>query len=106
MTGNGRRVPENAVFWTSVGFMVLAVLLTVFVIKTAYAGGSDIKSRLYGYPVVRVGAVYLVLQFLISMFFMLGSKWFPVWPVAVSSLVCLLFAVAGVVKTRSADQEG
>lgn len=89
--------PRNAVFWISSGFMVLAVLMMVYVIKTAFKDGSDVRSRFYGFPIVRVGAVYLVLQFLVSLFFMLGSKYFPVWPVLVSSLLCFLIAGAGLV---------
>ena len=98
-------VPKNAVYWTSAGFMALAVLLTAFVIKTECTKGPDVRSSLYGYPIARVGAVYLVLQLLVCIFFMLGTKWFSVWPVVISSGVFFLFAAVGVVKNKPHKEE-
>ena len=97
-------IPRNAVFWISVSFMVLAVLLMIFVIIAESDKGPGARSRFYGYPIVRVAAVYLVLQLLVSVFFMLGSKYFPVWPVVVSSLVFFSITAVGVVAAESVDQ--
>lgn len=98
-------VPENAVYWTSIGFMLLAALMMAFVIKTAFGNGSSAKSRFYGFPIAKVGACYLIVQMAVSIIFMLCAKWIPVWPVVVTSLLLFLIAAVGVVATESVRDE-
>lgn len=98
-------VPKNAVFWTSVGFMVLALITMAYVIITAFGDGPSAKSRFYGFPIAKVGASYLVVQLLVSSVFILCAKWIPVWPVVVTSLILFVIAAVGIVATESVRDE-
>lgn len=98
-------VPKNAVYWNAVGFMILAVLLMIYVMKTAFGNGTSAKSRFYGFPIAKVGASYLVVQVVLSIIFMLCAKWIPAWPVVVTSLILFLIAAVGVVATESVRDE-
>ena len=98
-------VTKNTVYWLAVGFMALAALMQVFVLKTAFGRGTSAKSKFYGFPIARVGICYLVVQIVVSIIFMLCAKWIPVWPVVVTSLLLFLIAAVGFVVTDTVRNE-
>ena len=60
---------DNAVFWVSFVFALAAMAAQVYVVRAAF-GGRDAKSRFYGFPIARVGFVYLIAQVVLSIVFM------------------------------------
>lgn len=60
---------DNAVFWVSFVFTLAAMAAQVYVVRAAF-GGRDAKSRFYGFPIARVGFVYLIAQVVLSIVFM------------------------------------
>lgn len=61
---------DNAVFWVSFVFTLVALAAQVYVVYTAFGGDQDAKSRFYGFPIARVGFVYLIAQVVLSIVFM------------------------------------
>ena len=98
-------IPKNAVFWTAVGFMILPVLMTFYVINRAFGDEQNAKSRFYGFPIARVGVLYLIAQLIVSVIFIIGSNWVSVWPLVVISLILFVCAVVGVMTTTSVWNE-
>lgn len=98
-------VPKNAVYWAAVGFMILAILVMAYVIKTAFGDGPSARSRFYGFPIAKVGASYLIVQMVVSIIFMLCAKWISVWPVVITSLILFVIAAVGVMTTESVRDE-
>lgn len=81
----------NGVFWVSYIFGMLAILLQLPVMKIAFKNGSSVKSKFYGFPIARIGAIYAITQLVVSLIFMLLAHFLPVWlPVVVCVLlVCV-----------------
>lgn len=81
----------NGVFWVSYIFGMLAILLQLTVMKIAFKNGSSVKSKFYGFPIARIGAIYAITQLVVSLIFMLLAHFLPVWlPVVVcTSSLCI-----------------
>ena len=69
---------RTAVFWLGFGFGIFALLFQLYIFKMADANG-DARSRFYGFPIVRVGVGYLVIQFIASIIEMALAKLLPAW---------------------------
>ena len=53
---------KNAVFWVSYLFVMLAIGVQGYAIHTAFSKEEPVTSKLYGFPVARIGFIYLVAQ--------------------------------------------
>ena len=70
---------HNAVFWVTVLFTVLAFLLAGAAAYAGFGKNPGMKSKFYGFPIVRIGAIYLAAQILAGFAFMALGKWVPLW---------------------------
>ena len=70
-----------AIFFLSWFFSLVAIGAQIYVIRTAFYQGEGAKSKFYGWPIARIGTVYLVVQIALGLLFMaLGSivkLWIP-----------------------------
>ena len=53
---------KNGVFWVSLIMGVVAIAAQLYVMKTAFAKGESARSKFYGWPIARVGVLYLAAQ--------------------------------------------
>ena len=96
---------RTAVFWIGYGFGMLAILAQIIVIKLAFDGAESIRSKFYGFPIARIGVIYLIAQALLSIVAMaLGMIILP-WIPAVLFTVMLVAAAAGLVSTDAVRDE-
>lgn len=74
-------INRSAVFFLSWVFSLIAILAQVYVIHTAFYRGKGIKSKFYGWPIAKIGAVYLIIQIVFGLMFMaVGDRvrlWIP-----------------------------
>lgn len=97
--------PRTAVFWIGYGFGMLAILAQIIVIKLAFDGAESIRSKFYGFPIARIGVIYLIAQVLLSIVAMaLGMIILP-WIPAVLFTVMLVAAAAGLVSADAVRDE-
>ena len=81
---------KTASGWVCWGFSLLAVILGCGVSMYAFSKGDGLKSKIYGFPVFRMGAVYTIVQLVFSVvMFIVGSfVEAPVWiSIVVSALI-------------------
>lgn len=99
--------PKNAVFFVSWGFTLLALGVQVYVIRTAFYQEGGAKSRFYGFPIAKIGLVYLIAQVALNLVFMaLGfAVSVPVWVPLVLYVVLLGAAAVGLVSTEATRDE-
>lgn len=65
-------------FWVSYAFSAVAILLQVYAWPKAFDfEGHDVKSKFYGFPIARVSTIYLAVQLIASLIFMVLGKAFP-----------------------------
>ena len=90
---------RNLLFWLAYAFDVVAIIGQIPIMSLAFKNGQDAKSRFYGFPIARVGLIYLVVQFIAGTVVMLLCEWVPLW-LAMILFVCILaFAIVGVIGT-------
>lgn len=90
-------IPKTGVFWLSYAFAVLAIVAQLGFVYVAFSGGTSARSRFYGYPVFRIGIIYLVVQVALSLVFMLMGKWVPMWVPTLAYLVVLALGAIGLI---------
>ncbi len=85
---------RNAVFWVALGFGAFAILIQLFVADSAFHDMTSATRNYYGFPVARIGLVYMLAQIALSFASMAFAA---VIPVKYEILLFLLvFATAAV----------
>lgn len=92
-------------FWTSYAFTLIAILAQVYVLHTSFSRGSSPKSQFYGYPIARVGAMYLAAQLVLGFLGMGCASFCPVWVGTIIFILLLVIAAAGILVTESVRDE-
>ena len=88
-------------FWVSIVFTLAALAVVAVAVYIAFVKNPDAKSKFYGFPIARIGAIYGVAQLAIGLLFMALSQWIPV-PVAVLVYVAGLgAAVIGLISAEA-----
>lgn len=85
---------RGAVFWLGFGFTVLAILAQLYVAKKAFANGTGARSKFYGFPIARVGCIYLIVQAISGLVCMALGTVIPSWVAVV--IFVLILAAAGI----------
>ena len=96
---------RNTCFILSYEFGVIALVLQIYVFAIASKGGRSVKSRYYGFPIARVGLIYLILQLLISLVGVIASKYIPCWAIVITSAILLGVCALGLIATDIAREE-
>lgn len=96
---------KTTTFWLAYGFGVFALLFQLYIFRTADAAGGDAKSRFYGFPIARIGVIYLVIQLIVSFIEMALAKVLPVWVPLVVNLILLVVVVIGCMTVETMRDE-
>lgn len=87
--------PKTPVFVVSYLFTLAALGAQVYIFHTAFTKGAGVRSKFYGWPIARVGALYLAVQLVLGLVFMGLGTVVPVWVPAVLFVLLLGVAVIG-----------
>lgn len=85
---------KTASFWLALGFGLLAIAAQLFIQSKAFVG-PDARSKFYGFPIGRVGVLYLAVQLALSLLAMALASVLPPWVAAVVFLLLLAAAALG-----------
>lgn len=96
---------KNAAFWLSYLFVVIAIAVQGYAIYLGFSRKEPVSSKLYGFPVARVGFIYLIVQLLSSVVFMILAPVIPIWVIVVISVIALGAAGAGLITTDAMRDE-
>lgn len=99
--------PKNAVFFVSWVFSLIAIAAQVYVIRTAFYKGESTTSKFYGFPIAKLGVLYLIVQLALGLMFMaLGfALTIPLWVPLVLYIVLLGAAAVGLISTEATRDE-
>ncbi len=64
---------KNAVFWLSDFFVAFSLLALLYVNQVAFKGNLTAKSRFYGFPILKVGLLYVLIIFILAICFIVIS---------------------------------
>lgn len=82
-------------FWLGYVFGVIAIAYQIYVFKISFRKGGDAKSKFYGFPIAKIGVVYLLAQLTVSLVEMIGSKGLPAWIATIINVILLAIALVG-----------
>lgn len=85
----------TALFWIAYIFGVIAIAYQIYVFKISFAKGEDVKSKFYGFPIAKIGVVYLVVQLALSLVQMCLAAFIPVWIVIIINIIPVAVAAIG-----------
>ena len=88
---------KTPVFWISWGFTLLAFAVAGYAVYTSLIQKTDVKSRFYGFPIARIGVLYLVAQAVVGGVFMSFGDVIAWWLAVVVFAAGLAVAVIGLV---------
>lgn len=102
---------KTAVFWLAYVFAGIAIVYQIYVFRISFSDEGDVKSKFYGFPIVRVGVIYLIVQLVFSLLEMAFAAIFPVWVAVIVNVFPIAFAVVGciaadIVRDEIARQDG
>lgn len=99
--------PKNAAFFVSWLFTLAAIGAQVYVVRAAFYQGEGVKSKFYGWPIAKIGAVYLAVQLVLGLAFMaLGfAVSVPAWLPLVLYAVLLGVSAVGFIAADAARDE-
>ena len=96
---------RGTVFWLGFIFSMVAILAQLYVAKKAFANGEGAKSKFYGFPIARVGTIYLVVQIVAGLICMALAAVLPVWIAVVVFVLILAVAVIGFITVDTIRDE-
>lgn len=96
---------KTPTFWISWGFTLLAFLIAGVAIYNSLLKNPDAKSRFYGFPIARLGAIYLVAQVALGGVCMALGHIFPWWVPTVFFSIGLALTVIGLVSAEAVVDE-
>ena len=89
---------RNAVAWSAFVFGCISIIAGTIITFLSFDKGDSLKSKIYGFPIFRLGYYYAIVQLILSIGFIV-SAWFveiPSWIVIIFSLAILGVTVIGV----------
>lgn len=98
-------VLKNLTFWFGYVFGVIAIVAQIYFLKTSFENGNDARSKFYGFPIARVGFIYLVVQVLISIIEIALASKLMSWIAVIADVIVLAFAVIGCISAETMRDE-
>lgn len=96
---------HTAAFWVSFVFTLIAFAVVAVSIYIAFIKSHDAKSKFYGFPIARIGAIYGLVQLVAGLLFMALAQWVPVWLAVLVFAVALGAAVIGLIGAEAVVDE-
>lgn len=94
--------PKNASAWVAYVFSVIAVVFGWFVANIAFIGTETLQSKVYGFPVFRIGYIYVIAQVIFTVIVCIINIAYPV-PVWVSIVVVVILLAMALIGVIAAD---
>lgn len=96
---------KTAVFAESYLFSLIAIAAQIYVVKTAFCQRETVKSKFYGFPIAKIGVMYLAAQLILGLVFMALSAVIPMWLPLILYVVMLGAAAVGLIAADAMRDE-
>ena len=95
------------VFWIAWAGGLVAILSQGYTAYLAFNKKESLKSMLYGFPIVRIGAIYLIAQLVVTLLcFIIGAfVAIPAWIIILVEVILLALAAIGVISSETYREE-
>ena len=96
---------HTATFWVSFLFTLIAFGVVAASMYIAFIKNPDAKSKFYGFPIAKIGAIYGAVQLITGLVFMALAAWVPVWVAILVYAIALGAAVIGLISAEAVVEE-
>lgn len=96
---------HTAVFWVNFVFTLIAFGVVGASFYIAFIKNPDAKSRFYGFPIAKIGAIYGLVQLIAGMLFMALAALVPAWVAVLVYAIALGAAVIGLISAEAVAEE-
>ena len=96
---------RTGAFWVSFVFTLVAFGVVAASFYIAFIKNPDARSRFYGFPIARLGAIYGVFQLVAGLVFMALALWVPFWVVLLVCAFALGATVIGLISAQAVVDE-
>ena len=96
---------HTATFWVSFVFTLIAFAVVAAAIYIAFVKNPDAKSRFYGFPIAKIGAIYGLVQLIAGFIFMALATYAPAWAAVLVYAIALGAAVIGLISAEAVVSE-
>lgn len=96
---------HTATFWVSFVFTLIAFGVVAVSFYIAFIKNPDVKSRFYGFPIAKIGAIYGLVQLIAGIIFMALAVYAPVWLAVLVYAIALGAAVIGLISAEAVVEE-
>ncbi len=99
---------HRATFWVGYAFAIIAIAAQGLTTVMAFSKPEAIKSKFWGWPIFKVGYVYLIVQLILSTLLMIAATLiteFPAWIAFVPCAIMLGVAAAGILLTDAGREQ-
>lgn len=96
---------RKAAFWIGYVFAMVAILVQVYVLYTSFGQGGDAKSKFYGFPIAKIGVIYLMAQLVVSLIEMALAFVLPGWIAVIVNVILLAIAAIGCIAAEGMRDE-
>lgn len=96
---------KTATFWVSFLFTLIAFGVVAASMYIAFIKNPDVKSKFYGFPIAKVGAIYGFVQLVVGLVFMTLATHVPVWVAILIYAIALGAAVIGLISADAVVEE-
>lgn len=98
---------DVSVFWLSWSFGALSILLQPVIAFFVVGDIKTLKSKIYGWPIVRLGYIYLFTSLILTLtIFVVGAfVAIPLWILIILMVCILVFFVIGLITTSTYKEE-
>ena len=96
---------HTATFWVSFVFTLIAFGVVGAAFYIAFIKNPDAKSRFYGFPIAKIGAIYGLVQLIAGMLFMALAALVPAWVAVLVYAIALGAAVIGLISAEAVAEE-
>ena len=95
---------KSAASWISFAFTVISFPCGVLIYNIAFRNGEALLSKVYGYPIFRIGAIYTITQVIFSIIICTIATILtvPYWIALLLSIIILAASAIGVIATDNA----
>ena len=96
---------HTTTFWASFVFTLIAFGIVAVSIYIAFIKNPDAKSRFYGFPIAKIGAIYGLAQLIAGIVFMALAAYVPVWSAILVYAIALGVAIIGLISADAVVEE-
>lgn len=96
--------PKSIAAWTEFAFTLISIISGLGITYYAFSKSETLKSKIYGFPVFRIGAVYTIAQISFGIVICLIGIFVtvPAWIPAAASIVLLMLTALGTIVSDNA----